>query len=79
MAEIKFTTFCQGCEGTGIRRYNAFPDGPLVEENPCSKCGGDGVRTLFKGVESSLFDDILDKLGDIKEQCDSIMEQLKEQ
>jgi len=76
--DIKFITQCQACNGTGIRTYNASPNGPLVTEDPCTKCGGDGVRVLAKGLEGTWFDDVTDKLADIKEKVDENAATLKE-
>ncbi len=78
MADIKLNQLCVGCLGTGIRRYNAFPNGPLIEENPCSECGGDGKMIAPFAIETEWFDDTTDKLNDIKEKVDEIMEKLNE-
>ena len=80
--DIKLNQLCSACLGTGIRRYNITPGGALLEENPCSECGGDGRAEAAFKIESSYFDekfsDILDKVNDIKEKVDEIMDKLNE-
>ncbi len=78
MSEIQLTTQCSACGGTGIRYYNSGPNGPLVEENPCSECGGDGRAPSFLKLESTVFDDLDDKLDDILDKLADIKEKLDE-
>ena len=78
MADIKLNQGCSACKGTGIRYYNASPGGPLIQENPCLECGGDGRATAPFSIEAEWFDDITDKLADIKEKVDEIMDKLNE-
>jgi len=91
MADIKLNQMCSACLGTGIRTYNASPNGPLIEENPCSECGGDGKSVAPFSIESEWFDaietkinyvynktdNILNKLDNIKDKVDQIWDKVK--
>lgn len=80
--DIQLNQVCVACYGLGRREYNAFPNGPLVVEDPCLECGGDGRADACFKMESTYFDekfdDILDKVNDIKEKVDEIMDKLNE-
>ena len=76
MTDIKLNQICAACNGTGIRRYNSSPNGPLVEENPCLECGGDGRADASFNLESTLFDEILDKVTKIKKIVNDIWDKV---
>lgn len=78
MAEIQLYQLCTGCNGSGIRSYNTSPGGPLIEENPCSECGGDGRMAAPFTIESDWFDNISDKVNDVLDKCNDIFEKLNE-
>jgi len=79
--EIKIYLRCRRCLGTGSA---GFPDpdgeGPMlpVTENPCKECGGTGRTSDVQFVVTDVFDDIMDKVSDVKEKCDEIMDKLNE-
>ena len=52
---ILFLHPCVACGGTGTRWCNLTPNGPLVEENPCSICGG----TKLEEQRDIIMDDTL--------------------
>ena len=57
--EIPLTTTCSACHGTGVRTYNTSPNGPLVEENPCTECGGDGRAPSYLSLDATALEDIM--------------------
>lgn len=59
---------CTRCEGTGI--IDPYGDPPI--ETECLDCGGIGF------IEWGKQPDIMNKLNDIKEKCDDIMNKLNE-
>ena len=61
MTDIRLLNVCGTCNGSGVIEGT---------ETPCPACGGDGFSTSNTSIESSVFDDILDKLNDIKEKLD---------
>ena len=75
MGTIKLIITCTKCKGTGISTH--FVDGIEVEENPCSLCGGDGVRYRPEGLDDTLLMDILDKCNDILDKCNDILEAMQ--
>ncbi len=77
MTEIKLNQFCVACQGTGIRKYNTSPNGPLVEENPCSECGGDGRALAAFNIESEWFDAVTAELDYIHGKVTAIWNQVK--
>jgi len=64
---------CPRCRGTGIGRIVAGPN-TIGEEDPCSKCGGDGLVTVAD-VDVS---DLADKVDDVLDKCNDILEKLNE-
>jgi len=72
MADIRLTYACQACNGTGIRWYNSGPNGPLVSEDPCSMCGGDGRRTSTLGLDDALVQGIIATQAEQTETLDYI-------
>jgi len=56
MVDIQINQICVACLGTGIRHYNEGPGGPLIEENPCPECGGDGRAPAAFKMETTYFD-----------------------
>ncbi len=76
MADIKFNRPCTMCWGTGIRKYNATPDGPLLEET-CPECSGDGVATADQGIEPEWFDAVTSELDYIHGKVTAIWNQVK--
>ncbi len=81
MANIQLTQWCVACQGTGIRRYNIEPNGPLVEENPCLECGGDGKMPATYQMESTFLDEkfaaIMSELDYIHGKVTAIWNQVK--
>ncbi len=57
MANIQLNQLCVACYGSGVRWYNSSPGGPLVEENPCLECGGDGKAPALYSLESNYLDE----------------------
>lgn len=90
MADIKLNQQCAACHGTGIRKYNTSPGGPLIEENPCAECGGDGLSTAPLSLDDTLIqqiittqtaqqitiDDTYDKVKKIKKTVDDIWDKV---
>ncbi len=76
-SNIKFTRPCTLCWGSGIRKYNAVPGGLLLEENPCSGCGGDGIATADQGIEPAWFDAVTAELDYIHGKVTAIWNQVK--
>ncbi len=56
MVDIILNQVCVACNGVGIRYYNASPNGPLIEENPCHECNGDGRAEGAFHMESAYFE-----------------------
>jgi hypothetical protein len=71
MAEIQMLQKCPACNGTGIRYYNATPGGPLITENPCLECGGDGKSSASFTIDTT---DIMDSLASIQGAIDKNLE-----
>lgn len=69
---------CDGCGGTGEESgMSGIPPAPATV--PCAKCSGTGRLTLGHISEDliTLFNDMNDKLNDIKEKCDEIFDEVK--
>ena len=78
MSGISFYHPCIGCGGTGIRKYNATPGGPLIEENPCSICGGTKIQMQENhGMDDALILQILAELDYIHGKVTAIWNQVK--
>ncbi len=73
---IKFTVPCQACNGTGVYQYKTAT-GETVIEDPCTRCGGDGVRTIERGMDATKFNEIIAKLDAIQTTVDEIKKKLK--
>ena len=78
---IKTYTLCNRCHGTGVYTMED-PDleNPEIEgytEDPCKNCGGSGYFESGK-IKNNLFVDMDDKINDIKNKVDDIMEKLNE-
>lgn len=72
MAGYKIKAVCQNCGGDGLIHDQNSPEG-FPSEIPCADCNGTGE------IESNLkLDDLWDKILDIKEKCDEIMDKLNE-
>lgn len=69
MVDIEIAQQCAACHGTGTRIYNPAPGQPLVEENPCSECGGDGKSPSYQTITSAYFDE---KFEAVMEELDYI-------
>lgn len=65
MKTINLLIHCSACNGVGIRQYVAEPNGPIVEENPCSFCDGTGKMPGQFVLDGKLIHDIKNKLDDI--------------
>uniref|UniRef100_A0A6M3JZU4 Putative chaperone n=1 Tax=viral metagenome TaxID=1070528 RepID=A0A6M3JZU4_9ZZZZ len=75
--EIQLTQRCAACQGTGIRTYNASPNGPLVTEDPCSECGGDGIAPAMYTIDPTVFESIVADLDYIHGKVTAIWNQVK--
>ena len=74
--EVTITSICRACGGTGID-LQIGPGDPV--ELPCQNCGATGWVTTSDGqvnagakISGSYFDDVINKLTDIKEKVDEI-------
>jgi DnaJ-class molecular chaperone len=75
MAEIQMLQKCPACNGTGIRYYNSTPGGPLITENPCLECGGDGKSSASFTIDTT---DIMGELDAIKKKVVKIWNKVKD-
>ena len=78
MGQISLSRVCGACIGTGIRKFNATPGGPLVTEDPCSICGGDGRVISLNGIDDTLFLEMNEKLDYIKTKVKKIWNKVKD-
>ena len=85
MGQISLSRICGACNGAGIRTYNISPGGPLVTEDPCSICGGDGRVIAFNGIDDTLIQQIIttqadhtDKITYIYNKTDNIINKLND-
>lgn len=78
MANIKLNVMCSGCNGTGIRSYNVSPGGALIEENPCSLCGGDGKAPGSYTLNDPWFDSVTEELDYIHKKVKKIWNKVKD-
>ena len=74
MGKIAMLFQCPACKGSGVRTWveNNVP----MEENPCSRCGGDGVKASVEGLDDTLLQEIFDKVKKIKKTVDDIWEKV---
>lgn len=77
MTDIQLNQVCTACNGTGIRHYNVTPGGELLEENPCSECGGDGRMPAPFSIESEWFDTVTEELDYIHGKVTAIWNAVK--
>lgn len=77
MVDIKLKVNCVACQGVGIRYYNATPNGPLLEENPCSQCGGTGFMAGQFTINDSWFDAVTAELDYLHGKVTAIWNQVK--
>lgn len=82
MTDIKLNQLCSACNGAGVRKYNPTPNAPLVIEDPCVECGGDGRAVASLKIESDYFDEkfslIMDELGYIHNKVKKIWNSIKD-
>lgn len=76
MGEIQLYQICAACNGTGIRNYNEIPGGPLIVEDPCSECEGDGSAIAPFSLDDTLVQDIFDKVKKIKKTVEDIWDKI---
>ena len=92
MGQINLSRICGYCNGAGKRTYNSSPGGPLVTEDPCTFCGGDGRILAPNGIDDTLIQqiiatlaehtstvgDILDKVTNIKNKVKDVKDETKD-
>lgn len=79
MGQISLVRVCGYCNGKGSRVYNESPGGPLITEDPCAMCGGDGKTTSPNGIDDTLFQNILEELDYIHKRVRKIWLKVKDE
>jgi len=76
---IQVYEICRACGGDGVRTSTGSQDGtPVSTSTACNACAGTG-KFLNATLEFDPGnDDLMDKLNDIKEKVDEIIEMLNE-
>jgi hypothetical protein len=72
MSDCTLSAICPRCVNGVAQVLDS--EGVMIEENPCKWCNGES-KFLIGTLK---VDDLIDKLNDVKEKCDEIMEKLNE-
>lgn len=84
--EVKITSTCRACKGTGIDRHWEGPEGTghWVEQE-CENCSGtgevqaaDGLLNRGAKISGDYFDDVIDKLTDLESKLADLEEKIDE-
>ena len=72
MKTINLLVHCSACNGVGIRRYTAEPNGPVIEEDPCSYCDGSGKMPSQFFLDGDILHDIKKIVKDIQDKVEGL-------